>query len=151
MVDGEQTFWQLWGDSLINLGSLFKITMEFVFTTCSSLWHKGTIISSPFHTLIYFPFTTIYLVSMLLYILPFCVYLPFSLFFLHTHTHTHTHTPLNSYNIKYHIHRVCFPKVHVIVHVMDIPKYFIFLHMWEDGYLILLWWFSPLPHVFLCV
>jgi len=49
MANGDQTFWQLWGDSLINLASLFKITLYFV-TTCSSLSHKGIIISSPIHT-----------------------------------------------------------------------------------------------------
>jgi hypothetical protein len=63
----------------------------------------------------------------------------------------HTTLDLNSSNINYHIHRVCFPKVHAIVHVMDITKYFIFLHTWKDGCLILWWWFPPLPPCFFCV
>jgi hypothetical protein len=39
---------------------------------------------------------------------------------------THTYNSLSSSGISYHIHRVCFPKAHVVVPVMDIPKYLTF-------------------------
>jgi hypothetical protein len=87
----------------------------------------------------YFPFTTIYLLSVLICILPLCV------------CATHTYNSLSSSGISYHIHRVCFPKAYAVVPVMDIPKYLIFLHIWEEGCLILVWWFAPPPPCFSCV
>jgi hypothetical protein len=91
----------------------------------------------------YFPFTTICLLSVLISILPLCVCVCVSL--------THTYNSLSSSGISYHIHRVCLPKAHAVVPVMDIPKYLIFLHIWEECCLILVWWFAPPPPCFSCV
>jgi hypothetical protein len=49
MANGDQTFWQLWVTHWLTWLVFSKITLYFV-TTCSSLWQKGIIISSPFHT-----------------------------------------------------------------------------------------------------
>jgi hypothetical protein len=88
-----------------------------------------------------FPFTTIYLLSVLICILPLCVCVCVS----------YTYNSLSSSGISYHIHRVCFSKAHAVVPVMDIPKYLIFHLIWEEGCLILVWWSAPPPPCFSCV
>jgi hypothetical protein len=42
---------------------------------------------------------------------------------------SYTYNFFSCSGISYHRHRVCFPKAHAVVPVMDIPKYLIFLHI----------------------
>lgn len=141
---------------------LFKIIINFVFRASSSLWHDGfhlhnLLILVPQRCCCWYvfsPFCTwltplsppfIYYMCCSTYYL--CVFICFSFFFC---LHTHRHNSFNSFDISYHIHRVCLLKVHVVVPIMNIPKYFIFLHIWKEGCLIFVWWFTLFPHVFLC-
>jgi len=126
--------WLMGSKPFDNFGVIHRLTW---LVSSKSLWISSSQLLHPCDTkaLLFLPPSThdllpfhhhLFIVCVILHT-TLCVCLSFSFFFLHTHTHTHT--SLNSYNVKYHIHKVCFPKVHAMVHVMDIPKYFIFLHM----------------------
>jgi hypothetical protein len=124
------------------------VSSKSFYTSFSQLAHPcdtTTIVSSPFHTWPT-PFSPPFIYCMCYFANYLYVFVYLFSFFL-----PHTTLDLNSFNINHHIHRICFSKVHAMVHVIDIPKYFIFLYLWEDNCLILWWLFGAPPPCFLCM
>jgi hypothetical protein len=105
--------------------------MDFIFTTCSSLCHKGVVVGIFFppsaHDLLPFHHN-LFIICVVLHTT--CVFICLSFFFC---LHTHTHKFFNNFDISYHIHRVCFPKVHVVMPLMSIPKYLVFFSYMRRG------------------